>query len=78
MSITSSSSGSQKNAPAEERRSLHLNKRVIMKPKLFLSHSSEDKAFVRLLDQQLRAYGAQTFLDERDILRDMKNTKLPF
>ena len=33
----------------------------------FISHSSKDKPFVRELDRALRAFGVQTFLDERDI-----------
>lgn len=37
------------------------------KPKVFLSHSSRDKPFVRELDRALQAYGIETFLDERDI-----------
>lgn len=37
------------------------------KPKVFLSHSSRDKSFVRELDRALQAYGIETFLDERDI-----------
>ena len=38
-----------------------------MRPSIFLSHSGLDKPFVRELDQTLRALGAKTFLDERDI-----------
>ena len=33
----------------------------------FLSHSSKDKDFVRLLDRRLRAVGIRTFFDETDI-----------
>ena len=35
--------------------------------KVFLSHNSKDKPFVRELDKALQAYGVETFLDERDI-----------
>ncbi|WP_319549870.1 toll/interleukin-1 receptor domain-containing protein [Desulfogranum marinum] len=35
--------------------------------RVFLSHSSKDKPFVRELDKALRAFGVDTFLDERDI-----------
>ena len=37
------------------------------KTKVFLSHSSKDKTFVRALDQLLRSVGISTFLDERDV-----------
>ncbi|MHB1428479.1 MAG: toll/interleukin-1 receptor domain-containing protein [Rhodocyclaceae bacterium] len=37
------------------------------KLKVFLSHSSNDKPFVRDLDRALQAYGIESFLDERDI-----------
>jgi hypothetical protein len=36
-------------------------------PRVFLSHSSKDKPFVRELDRALSAYGVTTFPDERDI-----------
>lgn len=35
--------------------------------KVFLSHSSVDKPFVREFDNTLRAFGIETFLDEKDI-----------
>ena len=38
-----------------------------MEKKVFLSHSSADKPFVRELDRALRNFGVKTFLDERDI-----------
>src|ERR1017187_7897916 len=34
---------------------------------VFLSHSSKDKDFVRVLDQRLRAAGIRTFFDETDV-----------
>ena len=38
-----------------------------MKSRVFLSHSSKDKDVVRKFDRLLRAFGVDTFLDERDI-----------
>lgn len=38
-----------------------------MKSRVFLSHSSKDKGVVRKFDRLLRAFGVDTFLDERDI-----------
>lgn len=38
-----------------------------MARKVFLSHNWQDKAFVREFDSALRAFGVDTFLDERDI-----------
>jgi|GEM_PF-5122932 len=35
--------------------------------RVFLSYSSKDKGFVRAFDSALRAFGVDTFLDERDI-----------
>ena len=35
--------------------------------RVFLSHSSKDKDFVRDFDTALQAFGIETFLDERDI-----------
>lgn len=38
-----------------------------LKPRVFLSHSSKDKKFVRELNDTLVTHGVDTFLDERDI-----------
>jgi len=42
-------------------------KRVKMSGRVFLSHSTKDKDFVRDFDTALQAFGIDTFLDERDI-----------
>ena len=36
--------------------------------KVFLSHSSADKAFVRRLDQAIRGAGFETWLDEHELV----------